>query len=1061
MEGIVRSVRSYKKTPIIAIPETPDYFKCLLPSASSSSLLSSPKDLEESSPTASDAQKLAYKFERMEVLLKDSGFDSVGEFLKILFYNPSRISGESDPRGAFNVGTTGVFHAKAVSQFLQGQNKIKMSDIIVLIYRHKHSAPSPASPLYSERHAPFSPSVSPVEIFHACPSLFSWATNLVATHVHEEIYQLSRTNIPDSETHLRASTNGRRPDHVKLVTWQALGKFSISALCEKYRACAPVSWHITESMAASPKNGVFIAQKRCPHPIVQVGAISSFILSRNRFANGDLAMALGVWHFTAKSHIDVKRVYSQFGNIVSDNTMRNALDSMTGSSLSILRDSVRAATGRGETEWCLILDNVQEYCPVYEGGIARESILKVGTAATAKTHLSRVAQMERKKMTVETLRADIDWHHLRNVQMLHWVRVLVDYVPDLNFLSSQISARFRSPPIAKHRMREGRKTVVQPLGTNAEREIETQGMARALLDFNEQMGLGPEAATELLSWVHGDGASYATILRLQKYVCHIPDNHKSFRNRIATPEIWHAKATKINSIVANHYGPVTSKDPSSLSRSSNAAGFKRPTNLSSCDFYPTVRSMSLIWEAQYFSRLNLTCFHTSLIWQKNNELPTLNALLLQVGILVDRYASQDAYEQALSKAESIGAPAPMKVAFGPLWTGSTHSASSVETNVEVNENENNSPPLPTENLPTVHQETDKFDGDRVLARANSILFLQDFGWWTELAYAVPEGDIGRVFEILKVWIFTFAGSSHQNYMTYLLEMYCLLRYEASNDLRDGILNNWLVNVTGELGKWIEGDLLQEHYNRWLEDMVKKRGGDSDDKFYRQTLSPNVEHFLRIKEEIENAFDLKIRGKTHTSPHLRDELRLLLSLYSEENLHLFCAGRTFIRKTTCHGYNKLRNGKLKDFIYKTTTYADVIADIQAYKKTEESSAPDFEDEDLNQQDYQPNDDDPPPSEISGSESYDSKSASGTSSSGARSQEGLDEADPSNDHLVSGSDYSMCISENRLTHEAWYNENRHDNSSDEEDEAHEFDGGLVAEGENGSEDNDLYNSDYASE
>jgi uncharacterized protein DUF6589 len=161
----------------------------------------------------------------------------------------------------------------------------------------------------------------------------------------------------------------------------------------------------------------------------------------------------------------------------------------------------------------LILDNVQEYCPVYEGGIARESILKVGTAATAirlddckpgafdvQTHLSRVAQMGQKKMTVKTLRADIDWHHLRNVQMLHWACVLVDYVPDLNFLSSEISARFRSPPIAKHRMREGRKTVVQPLGTNAEREIETQGMARALLDFDEQMGLGSEAATKLLSW---------------------------------------------------------------------------------------------------------------------------------------------------------------------------------------------------------------------------------------------------------------------------------------------------------------------------------------------------------------------------------------------------------------------------------------------------------------------------------------------------------------------------------------------------------------------------------
>ncbi|EDR01138.1 uncharacterized protein LACBIDRAFT_312459 [Laccaria bicolor S238N-H82] len=234
-----------------------------------------------------------------------------------------------------------------------------MSDIIVLVYGHKHSAPSPSSPLYSERHALFSPSVSPAEIFHARPSLFSWATNLVATHVHREIDQLSRTNVPGGENHLRASTNGRRPDHFKLVTWQALGEFNISALCEKYKVRAPVSWYMTEPMAASRKGGVFIVKKRRPHPIVQVGAISSFILSRNHFANGDLAMALGVWHFAAKSHIDVKRVYSRFGNIVSDNTVRKALDSMTVSSLSVLKDSVRAAAERGQTEWCLILDNVQ------------------------------------------------------------------------------------------------------------------------------------------------------------------------------------------------------------------------------------------------------------------------------------------------------------------------------------------------------------------------------------------------------------------------------------------------------------------------------------------------------------------------------------------------------------------------------------------------------------------------------------------------------------------------------------------------------------------------------
>jgi len=62
--------------------------------------------------------------------------------------------------------------------------------------------------------------------------------------------------------------NGRRPDHFKLVTWQTLGKFNISALCEKYKVHAPVSWYITESIAASCKGGFFILKKRRPHPIV-------------------------------------------------------------------------------------------------------------------------------------------------------------------------------------------------------------------------------------------------------------------------------------------------------------------------------------------------------------------------------------------------------------------------------------------------------------------------------------------------------------------------------------------------------------------------------------------------------------------------------------------------------------------------------------------------------------------------------------------------------------------------------------------------------------------------
>lgn len=129
-----------------------------------------------------------------------------------------------------------------------------------------------------------------------------------------------------------------------------------------------------------------------------------------------------------------------------------------------------------------------------------------------------------------------------------------------------------------------------------------------------------------------------------------------------------------------------------------------------------------------------------------NNLPSLETLLCCADTLVDRYASQDAYEQALSLADSNDAPTSMKVSVGQSTTMSTV--------VDIAEGDLPAPPM--EDLPKVHQEVNNFDGDRVLA--NSILFLQDFGWWTEIAYAVPEGDIGRVFEILKVNLCVFNSS---------------------------------------------------------------------------------------------------------------------------------------------------------------------------------------------------------------------------------------------------------------------------------------------------------------
>jgi len=65
--------------------------------------------------------------------------------------------------------------------------------------------------------------------------------------------------------------------------------------------------------------------------------------------------------------------------------------------------------------------------------------------------------MEGAGMTVDSLIADIDWDHIKNVMALHWVQVLVEFIPQLHPFQKELSARFRYAPIVRHHMCPGRK----------------------------------------------------------------------------------------------------------------------------------------------------------------------------------------------------------------------------------------------------------------------------------------------------------------------------------------------------------------------------------------------------------------------------------------------------------------------------------------------------------------------------------------------------------------------------------------------------------------------------
>jgi hypothetical protein len=211
-------------------------------------------------------------------------------------------------------------------------------------------------------------------------------------------------------------------------------------------------------------------------------------------------------------------------------------------------------------------------------------------------------------------------------------------------------------------------------------------------------------------------------------------------------------------------------------------------------------------------------------------------------------------------------------------------------------------------------------GDQVLAR--SIAFMRETMISREAMLASVEGDVGRLYEMIKVMLFTFAGSPHSNYTAYFLEMITKLEWESSPDLKSALLAVSLVNLTGREGSFAAGDTIQEYFNRILEAVVGRKGVEYGDNFIRNIWSRNLHHVARLKSTWLEGVGLAPRSKKHTKAKALAEMRILMQEYQEIELHSFRAGRIFDVDLFVDdfelGLKKLGGGgKLKSWTSKTS------------------------------------------------------------------------------------------------------------------------------------------------
>ncbi|KAJ7820873.1 hypothetical protein B0H14DRAFT_3735105, partial [Mycena olivaceomarginata] len=651
-------------------------------------------------------RKYTTKSERLEIVLRciDDQFKTLGHFFEALTENVPRD--DLDPRSEY--------HKRVLSSWLGGRTAFRPVHLVEAIYRNRYSVPSSKSVQAKELSQSFHGTRDPKEYHYARPGLSTWATQLVGKRCALEVGRLGYNDPahPNFHVFLQSSANSRMAEKRKTVSQEDVFQFSMQRSADILQSRAPLSWFLTESMSATRKNGEIIAKTRRPHPFIQVAALSSFAMARNRSANAYFALPVGTYLFATKAHTDVKRMFCKLGLSVHDTTARKALISMGAKRKEALQADTIAALEKKEPAARKTLDNIQQYQIVREHGLCKQSQLITGTAATAimldncaehafdlDTYQDRVIRNERASLTVNALLDDIDFDHMDS-------------------------------PIALYLLPVDRPaTRIVPLSCNSRAEMETHEMKEAVQDFDRQAGYTPEnvSAARILIWEAGDGGSVLSGGRVARHL--LPQGlslnaYESFENRFWTPGLFHVQMNMINGVAENHFGAKATSDPSSLSRAASLASLYIPSKPNSCEYYPTTRTMDTICRAQFLDIWDLEITqHRGLLThfeQLNiqNELPSLDDLLTEANKLVNRYSSDRAYQTALSSTAFNKSPDLYKFKIG----------TPADPDSLVGDSE--------------------FTGDRVLA--NTIAFRRDYLLYLELSDAILEGDIGRVCEVLKV-----------------------------------------------------------------------------------------------------------------------------------------------------------------------------------------------------------------------------------------------------------------------------------------------------------------------
>ena len=190
----------------------------------------------------------------------------------------------------------------------------------------------------------------------------------------------------------------------------------------------------------------------------------------------------------------------------------------------------------------------------------------------------------------------IDQQHLNTVFELHWLRVLINSIPELSKWQGHISMLFREK--ATKLQLPAKPTKVHPLASSGKNETITTELKDALFDFLGQMGQHEEQHNNRLTIAGGDGLTFQKMLELQRYLQFHPDHFQSLKILEPALSQWHTEWTDLSRIYETHWGSLITLDPSTLGHSAAKINRPAPSSLKKVDYYPAVDLMYLVLEVR-------------------------------------------------------------------------------------------------------------------------------------------------------------------------------------------------------------------------------------------------------------------------------------------------------------------------------------------------------------------------------------------------------------------------------------------------------------------------------